>query len=111
MRAGGHPRLHLLRVLERPIEGVSDVHLPPAPRPRARQRLVVECGEPAQRRVEITHLIASFSGKLDRPVVIPASLTRAPFRPAMLLRRGRGVKTRPFPCDASRSTLARGSTT
>src|SRR2546427_10934519 len=75
MRAGGHPRLHLLRVLQRPIEGVPDVHLPPTPRPRARQRLVVERGEPAQRRVEITHLSVSFSGKLDRPVVIPSSLT------------------------------------
>src|SRR3989441_7264436 len=75
MRAGGHPRLHLLRVLQRPIEGVPDVHLPPAPRPRARQRLVVERGEPAQRRVEITHLSVSFSGNLDRPVVIASSLT------------------------------------
>ena len=47
MRAVGHARVHLLRVLQRPIEGVPDVHLPPAPWPRARQRLVVERGEPA----------------------------------------------------------------
>ena len=82
--AGRHAHVHFLRVLERAVERIPDVHLPPAKLPRARERLFVERSASSQRRVVVAH------SDLLVVVVVPMAVV---VRSAMLRRRARRVKT------------------
>src|SRR5207253_4443769 len=56
MRARRHAHVDFLRILERPVERVPDVHRSAAKRPRAPQHVLVECPASSQCRVEVAHV-------------------------------------------------------